>query len=137
MPCAKWWATLDFLYDPVERLYYRDKRFFELQKDDGYWPPSLLSPEGSPPETSGTGFFTYGLAWGINAGLLDRERFEPAMRKGWSALKRAVEPNGKLGYVQRVSARPTAVSKEETHFYGVGALLLAASEITKLDAAKQ
>ena len=41
------------------------ERIVELQKPDGYWPPSLLAPEGSPPETSGTGFFTYGFAWGI------------------------------------------------------------------------
>ncbi|WP_156469250.1 DUF2264 domain-containing protein [Cephaloticoccus primus] len=109
------------------------ERLVELQKDDGYWPPALLAPEGSPPETSGTGFFTYGLAWGINVGLLDRERFEPAMRKGWSALQRAVHPNGKLGFVQRVANRPGEVSKDDTHYYGVGALLMAACEITKLD----
>ena len=42
-----------------------------LQKPDGYWPPSLLAPENSPAETSGTGFYVYGLAWGVNRGLLD------------------------------------------------------------------
>ncbi|KXU37441.1 hypothetical protein AXK11_02295 [Cephaloticoccus primus] len=185
----EWWATTDFLYDPVEKLYFRDKNYFErrddqgnkifwsrgngwafaamarslplleanspdaqrmrglfvemaerlieLQKEDGYWSPSLLSPEGSPPETSGTGFFTYGLAWGINAGLLDRERFEPAVRKGWSALKRALHPNGKLGYVQQIGTGPRQAGKNDTQYYGTGALLMAASEITKLDAAKQ
>jgi len=183
----EWWATTDFLYDPVEKLYYRDSRFFErrdenerklfwsrgngwvlagiaralplldadsedatrmralfvemaerlleLQKDDGYWPPSLLVPEGSSPETSGTGFFTYGLAWGINAGLLERARFEPAVRNGWAALLRALGPDGRLGYVQQISDRPEQVSAGDTQYYGVGALLLAASEITRLDGA--
>ena len=98
---TEFWATTDFLYDPVEKLYFRDSRFFErrdeqgrklfwsrgngwvfagianmldalpkdnphrprmealfremamklksIQKPDGYWPPSLLGPENSPP----------------------------------------------------------------------------------------
>jgi rhamnogalacturonyl hydrolase YesR len=182
----EWWATTDFLYDPVEKLYYRDSRFFErrdaherklfwargngwvfggiarslplieadsadgrrmtalfremagrlveLQKPDGYWSPSLLAPDDSPPETSGTAFFTYGLAWGINAGILDRARFEPSVRKGWHALLRALQPDGKLGYVQQVSDRPEQVHAADTQYYGVGAFLLAASEVAKLDA---
>ena len=64
-------------------------RLVAIQKPDGYWAPSLLAPENSPPETSGTGFFTYGLAWGVKAGLLDRASYEPAARKGWAALERA------------------------------------------------
>jgi len=111
------------------------ERLIELQKDDGYWPPSLLAPEGSSPETSGTGFFTYGLAWGINAGLLERARFEPAVRKGWQALRRALGSDGRLGYVQQISDRPEQVNAGDTQYYGVGALLLAASEMTRLDAA--
>ncbi|KXU34471.1 hypothetical protein AXK11_08365 [Cephaloticoccus primus] len=77
------------------------------------------------------------MAWGINAGLLDRERFEPAVRKGWSALKRAVHPNGKLGYVQQIGTGPRQAGKNDTQYYGTGALLMAACEITKLDATKQ
>jgi len=38
-------------------------RLVSLQKPDGYWSVSLLAPEHSPPESSGTGFFVYGLAW--------------------------------------------------------------------------
>ena len=181
----EFWATTDFLFDPVERLYYRDSRFFDrrdaagrkqfwsrgngwvfggmarlipllpqgsadrrrmealfvsiaervraLQKPDGYWAPSLLAAEGSPPETSGTGFFTYGLAWGIRAGLLRREQYEPAVRRGWSALSRAIQPDGRLGWVQQVSDRPEAVSATDTQFYGVGAFLLAAAEVAALD----
>ena len=32
-------------------------RLKDLQKSDGYWSPSLLAPEGSPPEASGTAFY--------------------------------------------------------------------------------
>jgi rhamnogalacturonyl hydrolase YesR len=109
-------------------------RLKAIQKPDGYWSPSLLSdPAKSPPETSGTGFFTYGLAWGIKAGLLDRAEYEPAVRRGWGALVRATHPDGKLGYVQPVSDRPDEVTYEDTQFYGVGAFLLAASAVMDLD----
>ena len=77
-----------------------------IQKPDGYWAPSLLGPENSPPETSGTGFYVYGLAWGVKHGLLDAAEYRPAIDKGWAALTRAVAKDGRLGWVQQVSDRP-------------------------------
>lgn len=38
------------------------------------------------PETSGTAFFTDGLAWSINNGLHDRETYEPVVKKAWLSL---------------------------------------------------
>src|SRR2546430_888802 len=50
------------------------RRIADLQGPDGSWRASLLDPDSRPnPETSGTGFFTYALAWGMNEGLLGRE----------------------------------------------------------------
>lgn len=104
-----------------------------IQKADGYWSPSLLSdPAKALPETSGTGFFVYGMAWGVKAGILDRATYEPSIRKGWSALTRAVHPNGKLGWVQLVSDQPNVVDYDDTHYYGVGAFLLAATAVSDL-----
>lgn len=106
----------------------------KLQKADGYWAPSLLAAtKDTPPESSGTAFFTYGLAWGLNNGLLKGREYERATQKGWSALVRAVHADGKLGYVQQVSDRPDDVKYEDTQLYGVGAFLLAASAIADLD----
>lgn len=105
-----------------------------IQKADGYWSPSLLSdPNKSLPESSGTGFFVYGFAWGIKSGLLKRGEYESTVRKGWVALTRAVHEDGKLGYVQPISDRPDKVSFEHTQLYGVGAFLLAATAIVDLD----
>jgi rhamnogalacturonyl hydrolase YesR len=181
---AEFWATTDFLYDPVEALYFRDSRFFErrdeqgrkqfwsrgngwvfagianildvlpkdnpnrprlealfrdmaarlksVQKSDGYWPPSLLAPENSPAETSGTGFYVYGFAWGVKNGLLDAATYRPAVDKGWAALTRAVAKDGRLGWVQQVSDRPESVAETDTQYYGVGAFLLAASAVAQL-----
>ena len=101
-----------------------------LQLADGYWRSSLLDPEATPlPETSGTAFFVYSLAWGVNEGLLDRATFEPVIRRGWSALVRATHPDGMLGYVQRIGDQPGDTSATGTEIYGVGALILAGTEV--------
>lgn len=104
-----------------------------IQGPDGYWSSSLLDPAQVPgPETSGTAFFTFGFAWGINHGLLDRATYEPAARKGWSALVRAVHPDGKLGYVQQVGAAPDPTTADSTEIYGAGAFLHAGTELHRL-----
>jgi unsaturated rhamnogalacturonyl hydrolase len=108
-----------------------------LQGADGYWRASLLDPANLPnPETSGTGFFTYSLAWGINKGLLDRAKYEPAVRRGWAALVRSVHPDGMLGWVQRIGDKPGATSQDTTEVYGTGALLLAGVEVYRLGGGK-
>jgi unsaturated rhamnogalacturonyl hydrolase len=104
-----------------------------VQGQDGYWRSSLLDAESRPnPESSGSGFFTYALAWGINNGLLDRATYEPGVRKGWEAMVRAMHPDGMLGWVQAIGAEPGSAGFDSTEVYGVGALLLAGSEVQKL-----
>jgi rhamnogalacturonyl hydrolase YesR len=107
-----------------------------LQGEQGYWPVSLLEPQETP-ETSGTGFFVYGLAWGVNHGLLPRAKYAPVIDKGWRALAAAVEPDGRLGWVQRVGVAPDQVARGDTQLYGVGAFLLAASEVRRLGPASK
>ena len=107
-----------------------------LQGEEGYWPVSLLEPQKTP-ETSGTGFFVYGLAWGVNHGLLPRAKYGPAIDKGWKALDAAVEADGRLGWVQRIGVAPDQVGRHDTQLYGVGAFLLAASEVRNLAQASQ
>ena len=104
-----------------------------IQKPDGYWAPSLLAdPQATPSESSGTGFFVYGTAWGIEAGLLDGPVYEPVVRRGWHALEKAVQADGMLGSVQQVSDRPEQVAPSDTQIYGVGAHLLAGSAVYDL-----
>ena len=104
-----------------------------IQDTDGYWKSNLLDPESTPrPETSGTAFFVYGLAWGVNRGYLDRATYEPVIRKGWSALVKAVHRDGKLGWVQMIGDQPGDTSAEGTEIYGTGALLLAGTEVERL-----
>jgi unsaturated rhamnogalacturonyl hydrolase len=105
-------------------------RLVTLQGEQGYWPVSLLVAQKTP-ETSGTGFFVYGLAWGIHHGILPAADYRPAVERGWRALTAAVARDGKLGWVQRVGAAPDQVSSDDTQLYGVGAFLLAASEVSQ------
>ena len=107
------------------------ERITSLQGANGCWPVSLLEPQRTP-ETSGTGFFVYGLAWGINHGLLHDKRHRRAVNRGWRALTAAVQQDGRLGWVQRIGAGPDQVSADDTQLYGVGAFLLAASEVSSL-----
>ncbi len=104
-----------------------------LQQNDGFWRASMLDPKSYPsPETSCSGFFVYGLAYGINEGLLPQDKFLPVVEKGWKALCSAVEKDGKLGFVQPIGADPQKVTRELTEVYGPGAFLLAGAEIFKM-----
>ena len=108
-------------------------RVAELQSPDGYWHASLLDPASYPsPETSATGCIVYALAYGVNEGLLDKDTFAPVITKGWQAMLDAVAPDGQLGYVQPIGADPRKVTRDMTEVYGVGAFLLAGSQIYKM-----
>jgi unsaturated rhamnogalacturonyl hydrolase len=110
------------------------EKIASLQKDDGLWRPSLLDSLEAPyPETSSSGFFTYALAWGINQGILDREKYTPHVIRAWKGLVNAVHPTGKLGWVQPGGSKPDEVRYEDYQEYGAGAFLLAASEIYKMN----
>jgi rhamnogalacturonyl hydrolase YesR len=109
------------------------KKLIEIQTPEGHWAMSLLGQKFYPtPETSGSSFFTYGLAWGINKGILDYDTYEPAVRKGWKAVSSHVTAEGMLGYVQPIGAAPGKAWADKTEVYGTGAFLSAGSEVYKL-----
>ncbi|MDU0352617.1 glycoside hydrolase family 88 protein [Paraglaciecola aquimarina] len=104
----------------------------KLQTESGYWPASLMDPNKvKTPEVSGTGFITFGLAWGVNNGLLTDANSKEVVEKGWAALERAVSAEGRVNWVQHVGKSPDPVKKTDSQLYGVGAVLLAASEMVK------
>ena len=109
-------------------------RILALQQGDGLWRASLLDPESYPGgEVSGSGFYCYALAWGINNGLLDRQTYQPAVQKAWRALTQCVDNNGRVGWVQPIGADPRKnFNAESWEVYGTGAFLLAGSEVIKL-----
>jgi len=125
--------------DDPRRPYYEHlfqtmaARLRTLQRPDGFWSPSLLAEAAtSPPESSGTGFFVYGMAYGVGAGLLPRRDYERAIRAGWSALTQAVQPDGMVGWVQQVGDGPDEVLATDTQFHGAAAFIMAAAAVSDL-----
>ena len=117
----------------VQQFHEMADAVLACQQADGFWRSSLLDPTSyKMQETSGTGFYCYGLAWGLNHGLLDRARFEPAVRHAWTALTSCVTAEGKLTHVQPIGYTPVTFDAESTEPFGVGAFLLAGSEVRRL-----
>ncbi|MEJ5995394.1 glycoside hydrolase family 88 protein [Pedobacter sp. Du54] len=126
---------------PTHSDYKRSVKLFrnmstklaQLQQPDGSWHASLLDPQSFPSkETSGTGFITYAMAWGVNHNLLPYKKYKNVLDKAWAALSTSVHPDGKLGFVQAQGAAPDKVGYDDTDVYGVGAFLLAGTELFKL-----
>ncbi len=108
-----------------------------VQRSDGFWNMSLDDAGHYPgPETSGTALFVYGMAWGMNHGLLSTTTYKPVVAKAWNAMvTTAVHPSGQLGYVQGVGKEPVPPSEVTYHSaadFGVGVFLLAGSEVVKM-----
>jgi len=124
-------------YRKVKRKYlalYRKmaKSLVKVQNPDGFWPASLMDPtKVKTPESSGTAFITFGLAWGVNNGILIDQATVDSVEKGWSALASVVDEDGMMHWVQQIGKSPDPVAENDTQLYGVGALLLAASEMSK------
>jgi unsaturated rhamnogalacturonyl hydrolase len=109
------------------------EKIFILRGKDLYWQASLLDPKNYlNPETFGTWLYVYALSYGINSGLLSKYKFLPFVLKGWEALEKALFPDGKLGWVLPVGEDPCNTSKKSAEVYGIGAFLLAGSEVYKL-----
>lgn len=107
------------------------ERIAGLQQSDGLWRASLLDPGNYPnPEVSGSAFFTYAMTWGINHGVLDRKKYLPVVEKAWRGMLTHVYADGRLGSIQPIGAEPGKYKPSSSYVYGVGAFLLAGSELS-------
>jgi rhamnogalacturonyl hydrolase YesR len=109
-----------------ENLYQEiAAKIISLQQKDESWYASLLVPTNfNIKETSGTGFYTYALLWGMNNDLLNKIQTWPVIKNAWAALRISVKENGMLGNVQPIGAAPDKVNENSTEVYGTGAFLL-------------
>ena len=132
----------DLPKDSKYRPFYI-KRFQQLaegvaavQRPEGYWSRSMLCEDDAPGyETSGTAFFTYGMLWGVNNGLLPASKYKPVIDKAWKYLSTvALQADGSIGYVQPIGEKPDPTRTVDAHSqapFGTGAWLLAACEYAK------
>jgi hypothetical protein len=68
----------------------------------------------------------------VNHGELPADRYAPAVLRAWQALAACVNPDGRLTHVQPVGGGPKGFLESSTAPYGVGAFLLAGSEVLHL-----
>ncbi len=134
---------------PTNEKHYKDylKDFKKMtdalvscQREDGYWNVSLHDPTNfGGKEVTGTSLFVYGMAWGINNGILPKDKYLPIITKAWNIMvEEAIHPNGFLGYVQGTGKEPkdgqpvTYDSMPDFEDYGIGCFLLAGVEVYKI-----
>ncbi|GGD62256.1 glycosyl hydrolase family 88 [Emticicia aquatilis] len=124
-----------------------EKTFLEMmealpayQRTDGFWNVSITDEtDFGGKELTGTALFTYGMAWGVNKGLLNKKKYTPIIAKAMNAMmKDCVHPNGFLGYVQGTGkepkdGQPLSYDKVPNFTdFGVGCYLLAGAEVYKM-----
>ncbi len=139
--------TLEFL--PKNSDYKKEyettlKQMFDalvpLQREDGFWNVSLKDPGNfGGKELTGTSLFVYGMAWGINEGLISKKDYLPVVTKAWNAiLKDCLHPDGFLGYVQGTGKEPKDSQpvgydvQPNFEDFGLGCFLLAGTEMYEL-----
>ena len=101
-----------------------------LQQPDGLWKTGLLDPQSYPmAEVSGSAFYTYAMAWGIDHNLLSAKVYRPVVTKSWAGMLAHIYASGRLGSIQPVGAAPDAFSASSSYVFGVGGFLLAGAEL--------
>jgi unsaturated rhamnogalacturonyl hydrolase len=108
-----------------------------IQGQDGLWRSGLLDPDSySLPEISGSAFFTYAIAYGINEHILDRDRYLPVIKRSWAGMVRHIYADGRLGSIQPIDGQPGIFKPSASYVYGVGGFLLAGAELDRLSREK-
>jgi len=117
----------------VEQFKQMAAKLKSVQGEDGLWGPGLLDAKSYPlPEVSGSAFFVYAMAWGINHGILDRATYLPAVKKGWAGLVSHIYADGRLGSIQPIGGGPDTYKPQTSYVFGVGAFLMAGAELRTL-----
>jgi rhamnogalacturonyl hydrolase YesR len=117
----------------IAQLKEMAARIAAIQSPDGLWRAGLLDPDSYDlPEISGSAFFTFALAAGVNQGLLDKKVYRPVIENAWAGMLHHVYADGRLGCIQQTGAEPQPFKASASYNYGVGAFLLAGSEIRKM-----
>jgi unsaturated rhamnogalacturonyl hydrolase len=140
--------TIDFLpknskyrKEYIETLTEMFEALVSLQREDGFWNVSLMDPTNfGGKEVTGTALFVYGMAWGINEGVISKKDYQPVIDKAWNALvTESLHPDGFLGYVQGTGKEPKdsqPVGYDNVpnfEDFGLGCFMLAGSEMYKLE----
>jgi rhamnogalacturonyl hydrolase YesR len=109
-----------------------------IQGKDGLWRSGLLDPDSYPlPEISGSAFFTYAIAYGINEHILEQDKYLPVIERSWAGMLGHIYADGRLGSIQPIDGQPGIFKPSASYVYGVGGFLLAGSELERLSREKR
>jgi rhamnogalacturonyl hydrolase YesR len=136
--------TLEYLpKDDARRGFYVNQlkemsaALAAVQGSDGLWRAGVLDQASySGPEVSGSALITFGLAWGVNEGVLDAKVYRPVIEKAWAGMLKHVYADGRLGGIQQTGAEPAPFKPTASYTYGVGGFLLAGTEVRRLGMGK-
>jgi len=136
--------TLEYLPkdDPSRPMYETQLKQMaaavaKIQGLDGLWRAGMLDPaDYDQPEISGSALMTYGMAWGVNNGLLDKKVYTPVIQKAWVGMVSHIYADGRLGDIQQTGSAPALFKASSSWNYGVGGFLLAGSEVYKMAGGK-
>jgi rhamnogalacturonyl hydrolase YesR len=117
----------------VQKLREMSAAVAAIQSPDGLWRSGLLDPASYDlPEVSGSAFFTYAIAYGINEHILDGKQYLPVVQRAWTGMLTHVYADGRLGSIQPIDGAPGKFKPSASYVYGVGGFLLAGSELDRL-----
>jgi rhamnogalacturonyl hydrolase YesR len=121
----------------VQKLREMSAAVAAIQSPDGLWRSGLLDPASYDlPELSGSAFFTYAIAYGIDQHILNRRQYMPVIKRSWAGMLTHVYADGRLGSIQPIDGQPGKFKPSASYVYGVGGFLLAGSELNLLASAK-
>ncbi len=129
------WMPADYPSRPKYVAQFKEMagELASLQGPDGLWRPGLLDAAAYRlPENSGSAFYVYGFAYGINSGILNRAKYQPVVQKAWQGLLSHIYADGRLGCIQPIGAAPGDFTAASSYVFGTGAFLLAGSEVYRL-----
>lgn len=120
----------------ISLLNRQIRNFAQYQSPSGMW-HQILNKEDSYPETSSTAMFTYAVALAINNGWLDK-RYKTIALEGWKGIASQITKEGAVTNI----CMGTGIGDDIKFYYdrpapyndihGLGAILLAGSEVYKL-----
>lgn len=100
------------------------------------WRAGLLDPDYYVvTEDSGSALFTYAFAWSVNQGVLNSKKYRLVAERAWAGLVRHIYVDRRLGSMQQPGAAPAFYLPSASYNYGVGAFLLAGSEVKRMGTA--
>jgi rhamnogalacturonyl hydrolase YesR len=122
----------------VEQFKQMAEEVKNIQSPDGLWRSGLLDPDSYElPEVSGSAFFTYAIAYGINEHILDRATYLPVIEKSWKGMLSHIYADGRLGSIQPIDGQPGKFKPSASYVYGVGGFLQAGYELNRLASHKK